>query len=517
MTRRLGALLGALVVLMLWASPAAAHPLGNFTINRFTELRFDEDGARIHYVVDMAEIPTFQELERIGAEPTSAALSAYARSQGERLGSQLRLAADGDEVTLRLRGATARLSEGQGGLDVMRVDLFYSAQLPSGETVVTYSDGNFHGRLGWKEVVAGATNGGRGIERSSVPSESISDALRSYPKNLLSEPPAVEEATVTLAPGAIGSPAAPVAQLPDAAAPDLVGDWFTSLVSRDLSIGFVLLALVAALGAGALHALGPGHGKTIMAAYLVGGEGRARHALAVGVAVSLMHTVSVIGLGLITLWASHLFPPETVLPWLSLLSGAVVLGLGLWLVFTRGRALLTLSQTTVHAHVDEPAAIEPVYALAGAPSAVVDHSHSVAHSSPEHEHELHSHSRTAHSHSHHGHSHHDHAPPEGVALFSARGLAAVGLSGGLLPSPSALVVLLGAVALGRTAFGLVLVAAFSIGLAAALTAVGLLVLKARDAARSRLSGRAGAWLPFASAALIVVVGLVLTGRAAAGL
>lgn len=233
MTRRLGALLGALVVMMLWASPASAHPLGNFTINRFTELRFDEDGARIHYVVDMAEIPTFQELERIGAEPTRAALGAYARSQGERLGSQLRLAADGDDVALRLRGATARLSEGQGGLDVMRVDLFYSAQLPSGETVVTYSDGNFDGRLGWKEVVAGATNGGRGIERSSVPSESISDALRSYPKNLLSEPPAVEGATVTLAPGAIGPPAAPVAQLPDAA-PDLVGDWFTSLVWKSV-------------------------------------------------------------------------------------------------------------------------------------------------------------------------------------------------------------------------------------------------------------------------------------------
>src|SRR5680860_1594795 len=96
MTRRLSALLGVLVVL-LWASPAAAHPLGNFTINRFTELRFDEDSARIHYVVDMAEIPTFQELERIGAEPTSAALSAYARSQGERLGPKLELAADGEE------------------------------------------------------------------------------------------------------------------------------------------------------------------------------------------------------------------------------------------------------------------------------------------------------------------------------------------------------------------------------------------------------------------------------------
>lgn len=505
-TRRLRAVLSVLVVFLMWASPAAAHPLGNFTINRFTEMTFDDDGAMVHYVVDMAEIPTFQELERIGAEPTAAALSAYARSQAKQLGSQLELRADGDEIALRLRDATARLSAGQGGLDVMRIDLFFRAALPSGRTVVTYSDANFAGRLGWKEVVAGATDGERGIARSSVPAESISDSLRSYPKHLLSEPPAVDRATVTLAPGATGQAVDAPVHLPDAA-PDLVGDWFTSLVSRDLSAGFVLLAFLAALSAGALHALGPGHGKTIMAAYLVGAEGRARHALAVGVAVSLMHTVSVIGLGLVTLWASNLFPPETVLPWLSLLSGAVVLGLGLWLVYTRGRALISYARPSRQVHVEEAVAREPVLALAGAPSAAVGDSHSVVHRHHPHEHAAHP----------HGHSDHDHTPPEGVALFSFRGLAAVGLSGGLLPSPSALVVLLGAVALGRTAFGLVLVAAFSIGLAAALTAVGLLVLKARDAARSRLGAQAGAWLPLASAALIVVMGLVLTGRAAAGL
>ena len=513
MRRRFSAVFGVLVALLLWVSPAAGHPLGNYTINRFTELRFDEDSARLHYVVDMAEIPTFQELESIGSEPTESALGAYARSQGRSLVSQLDLSADGDEVVLDLRDAIASLRVGQGGLDVMRIDLFYRAELPSGRAVITYSDHNFAGRLGWEEVVARATKGGRGIARSSVPTESISDALRSYPKNLLSEPPAVDGATLTLAPGATGAAAGPVEQLPDAA-PDLVGNWFTSLVSHDLSIGFVLLALVAALGAGALHALGPGHGKTIMAAYLVGGEGGARDAVAVGVAVSLMHTVSVIGLGLVTLWASNLFPPETVLPWLSLLSGAVVLGLGLWLVYSRGRALISFSHRPAHMLVDEPVALEPAYALAGIPTAAVGHSQPVAHDPHSHEHSPHSHSHSAHS---HGHSHHDHAPPEGVALFSFRGLAAVGLSGGLLPSPSALVVLLGAVALERTGFGLVLVAAFSMGLAAALTAVGLLVLKARDAARSRLGARAGAWLPFGSAALIVVVGLVLTGRAAAGL
>jgi nickel/cobalt transporter (NicO) family protein len=497
-------MLAVFAMLLLWASPATAHPLGNFTINRFTELAFDDGGAKLHYVVDMAEIPTFQELERIGDEPTGAALNAYARSQGKRLKSDLELAAEGEEAPLRLTGAEARFSEGQGGLEVLRLDLFYRAPLPEGKKDVTYVDANFSGRVGWQEVVA-SSSGERGIDHSSVPEKSVSGELRDYPKNLLSEPPAVHRATVTLAPGATGPERSPRLEVVGAA-PDLVGDWFTSLVSRDLSLGFVLLALAAALGAGALHALGPGHGKSIMAAYLVSGEGRARHALLVGVAVSLMHTLSVIGLGVVTLWASNLFPPETVLPWLSLLSGAVVLGLGLWLLYVRSRGLFVPRKAHVHSLIVEPALLEPAYAVAlpggGDRAHALDHSHSHP---------------GDHSHSHSGLGAHDHAPPKGVELFSARGLAAVGLSGGLLPSPSALVVLLGAVALGRTAFGLLLVAAFSIGLASALTAVGLLVLKARDAAQSRFGGKVSAWLPLASAALIVCVGVVLTGRAVAGL
>jgi ABC-type nickel/cobalt efflux system permease component RcnA len=499
MRARGAAMLGVLAMLLLWASPAAAHPLGNFTVNRFTELAFGDAGAKLHYVVDMAEIPTFQELERIGGEPTGAALNAYARSQGKRLKAGLDLATEGEQAPLRLTGAAARFSEGQGGLDVLRLDLFYRAPLPQGESNVTYVDGNFSGRVGWQEVVT-TSNGERGIAHSSVPQKSVSDELRDYPQNQLSEPPAVHRAAVTLAPGATGPARTPRLEVVGAA-PDLVGDWFTSLVARELSLGFVLLALAAALGAGALHALGPGHGKSIMAAYLVSGEGRARHALLVGVAVSLMHTLSVIGLGVVTLWASNLFPPEAVLPWLSLLSGAVVLGLGLWLIYVRSRGLLVPREMHVHSHVVEPAVLEPAYAVALSGGAR-GHSHSQA---------------GHHSHSHSGLGAHDHAAPKGVELFSARGLAAVGLSGGLLPSPSALVVLLGAVALGKTAFGLVLVAAFSIGLALALTAVGLLVLKARDAARSRFGGKVSAWLPLASAALIVCVGVVLTGRAVAGL
>jgi ABC-type nickel/cobalt efflux system permease component RcnA len=246
-------------------------------------------------------------------------------------------------------------------------------------------------------------------------------------------------------------------------------------VERDPSAAFTGFAILVALLSGALHALGPGHGKTVMAAYLVGTAGRARHAIAVGAAVSLMHTASVIGLCLVTLWAQNLFAPEAVYPWLSLISGVVVLGLGGYLLATRLRP-----RRAGHGHT--------------------------------------------HSHEHHGHTHgagdaHSHGPADhthGHSPVSWRGLGALALSGGLLPSPAALVLLLGAVALGRVAFGLLLVLSFSVGLATALTLIGILVLRARDFAARRFGRRAAATLPVLSAGAILAMGLFLTTRAAFG-
>jgi nickel/cobalt exporter len=494
-------------------APARAHPLGNFTVNRFSEIRAGLDQVAVLYVVDMAEIPTFQEFDRIDVnrddEADAAELDAYARAVTPRLTRSLRLTGAGEVLPLQVESSSAELRPGQAGLEILRIELRLRAELPTDRMILGYRDRNFSGRLGWKEIVARGI-GGQGLERSSVPSVSVSDRLTSYPKDLLSSPLSVTKARVALARDAPALSNRAPSDLPDAPI-EFVGGWFSSLIERELSVGLAFAAVGLALAAGALHALGPGHGKTIMAAYLVGADGRVRHAVMVGIAVSLMHTTSVIGLGLVTLWASHLFPPETVFPSLSLVSGLVVLALGLWLLMTRVRS----SARPRHSHSQ-------------------GHRHSHEHGPPydhSHEHELGarpsqegSHGalqggrtgvgvleRTAAEHEH------SHAPPPGPSPFSGRGLAAVALSGGLLPSPSALVVLLGAVALQRVAFGLVLVAAFSVGLAGALTGIGVVVLQARAAAARRLGTRAGTLIPIGSACLIVIVGTFLTTRALIGL
>jgi nickel/cobalt exporter len=493
------------LIAVLFAStgdaPARAHPLGNFTINRFSEIRAGLQQVAVLYVVDMAEIPTFQERARIDlnrdGEADAAELDAYARSVTPRLSRSLSLRSAGEVLPLRVEGSKADLRPGQGGLEVLRVELRLRADLPSERMTLEYRDRNFSGRLGWKEIVARGM-GGQGLVRASVPSVSVSDRLTSYPKDLLTSPLSVTEARVALAPDAPAISDRAQSEVPEAPI-DFVGGWFSSLIERELSLGFAFAAVGLALAAGALHALGPGHGKTIMAAYLVGSDGRVRHAVMIGIAVSLMHTTSVIGLGLVTLWASSLFPPETVFPWLSLVSGVVVLALGLWLLVARLRARRGASHSHGHGH------------LHGRGSAA-------GHSSPGHSHGALEGERTSVGvleRAEPGHAH-SHAPPPGPSPFTLRGLAAVALSGGLLPSPSALVVLLGAVALQRVAFGLVLVAVFSVGLAGALTGIGVLVVKARAAAR-RLGTRAGALLPIGSAALIVVVGAFLTVRALIGL
>lgn len=475
--RRLSAaaLLAGIFVIAL-APPAAAHPLGNFTVNRFSGIEVGVGSVTIEYAVDMAEIPTFQERTALDGNGDGAIdpaeLRRYADLTATRLRANISLRTDGEASEVTIESASARLGDGQGDLDVLRVDASFSAAIHAAATRIEYRDDNFEERIGWKEVVASAA-GEQGIASSTVPARSISDGLRAYPKDELSSPPDVSSASLSLAPGAAAgsSDATPSPDSSDGTGGGL-GERFTGLVGHDLSPMFLVFALLVAMGAGALHALGPGHGKSIMAAYLVGTEGRLRHAVAVGVAVSLMHTASVVVLGLVVLGASRLFTPEAVFPWLSLISGVVVLSLGTYLL----RARLGATRSAAHDHVH-------------------DHSH-------DHDH---GHSQG------HGHSHHHHAPA--VSPTSWKGLGAIALSGGLLPSPSALVVLLGAVALHRVAFGVVLVAAFSVGLAGALTIVGALVIKARAFAARRFGSRVTVQLPVLSAAAIVVIGVVLTAGA----
>jgi ABC-type nickel/cobalt efflux system permease component RcnA len=243
----------------------------------------------------------------------------------------------------------------------------------------------------------------------------------------------------------------------------------------------IIAGLAIAVALGAWHALLPGHGKTLMAAYMVGSRARVRQAVSVGVAVAVMHTASVLGLGLLVLTLERTFRPETIYPWLGLVSGLVALGLGAYLLISRLAAWSAGTETNA--------------------------AHASAH--------LHDHGPTDDAGAHdHGAGRHIHTLPEGAPL-SPRGLAALALAGGILPAPSALLVMLGAINAHRAGYGLALVVAFSAGLATALIVIGLGAMRVREAMTRRMSGVAGRLVPVMSAAAIVVVGGFLTLRGVA--
>ncbi|MGH2683298.1 MAG: nickel/cobalt transporter [Actinomycetota bacterium] len=453
--RRLLAASAAVSVLVLWPTAARAHPLGNFTVNVYDGLFFSPGRIRLLHVVDMAEIPTFQELRRIGGrgEPSDADLAAWARRRSHRAAEELSVATGGNPVALRLETTTAELRPGQGGLPTLRVEATFVGAIPTSGTL-EFRDGTFAGRIGWREVTAAATDGTE-VRGGSVPAVSVSDALRSYPEDLLSSPLRVVRASVSFGPGAGGSsgPSAPetvTEERQDAPMGSLAG-----LTTRGgLTLGVVGMALVLALGFGALHAMGPGHGKTIMAAYFLSSGGRIRHAVGVALAVAGMHTASVLALGMLVLMTERAFPTERIYPWLGLVSGALAIALGAGLLAMR------LARGT-HDR---------------------DHHHGLRTDQP----------------------------------LSRRGLAVLAASGGLLPSPTAVIALLASIALGRAAFGIALVGAFSLGLAAALALVGVFAVRAQTHLASRL-GRWARLLPLGSAAAISVVGAILVARAAAQL
>src|SRR5581483_11296031 len=306
----------------------------------------------------------------------------------------------------------------------------------------------------WRELVVGA----------STPSSS--DELRAYPKSLLQSPLDQRSLTATVAP--TGDPPPALSSGRSLEARDRVADsGFTRLIGRrHLSALVVLASLAAALFWGAAHALSPGHGKTIVTAFLVVRRGTPRDAAILGGIVTVTHTIGVFALGLVTLALSQFVVPDHLYPWLDLAAGVSVVAVGAAVLRSRLR----------------------------------DWRHERAHR----------HGRQHGHHHHHGHDH-DHLPEPGSGL---RGLLAVGVSGGILPCPSALVVLLAAISLHRLAFGLVLIVAFSLGLALSITAVGLAAVLARSAfAHRSFDGLVLRLLPAVSAAVIVAAGVAMTLRA----
>ncbi|MFD5814130.1 nickel/cobalt transporter [Streptomyces sp. NPDC127038] len=528
------------------AEAAPAHPLGNFTVNYHTGLSLRPDRVDATVIVDRAEISTLQEREVVDADhdgAVSAAESrAYSHDSCPALGRRLRTTAGGKALVWEAVSAGLTYEPGQAGLKTSRLTCTFTAPTdlsrPADVDIHTSYDSR---RIGWREMTV--TGHGLRIGGTDLPSVSPTDELRHYPRDPAASPLNQRAAHLRTTPGGNDTASVGTTVTTGAGWFDRIlaktSSVFDSLVgSRQLTVPIGLLALLLALILGASHAVLPGHGKTIMASYLAGRRGTRRDAVTVGATVTLTHTAGVLVLGLALPAATDL-AGEAVLTWLGAASGLIVTSIGLWLLASALR-----NRPRNHHHHHGP-----------------DHSHHHGHGHdghPRHEHGLGeplprtptpqqdvgvgvatlvratetpsatpSHHPHEHGHHHgHDHGHHHHALDHHAAGRTGRsGLIGMGIAGGLVPSPSALVVLLGAVALGRTAFGVLLVIAYGLGMAGTLTAVGLLLVRLQEHLETRMRAvsesrrralrRLSRLAPVATALLVVLVGAGLTVRALA--
>jgi ABC-type nickel/cobalt efflux system permease component RcnA len=488
-------ILAAGLMLLLTSGVARAHPLGNFTVNHYDGLLLRPDAVELTAVVDRAEIPTAQALRELDpdGDPDAGLLARRAAGECGDLADAVHLTVDGAGVDWDVRSSDAEVLPGVAGLPTLRLscELEAGADLTAASTV-SFRDDHLADRIGWREITADGS--GIRLIDSPVPTESISDELRSYPDDLLSSPLDVRSLEVATEPGENTSGGAPVSVRSgdpfgtalaalDRRVQSLVGDRAITPV-----VGALAVLLAVLLGCG--HALLPGHGKTVMAAYLTGRRGRPRDALVVGATVTATHTAGVLALGLAISLSSTL-AGDQVLRWLGVASGALVAVIGV--VLLRGALRADQAARPVVQYLPEPVlATAATRRVAGTAA------------------ELHEHA--GHRHDHHGHAHdHHHDRDHG---HHRSGLVGMGVAGGLVPSPSALVVLLASVGLGRTLFGVLLVFAYGLGMAGTLMLVGLGLMRLRDRLTAR--PRQLRWLaravPVVTAALVLLLGLALAVR-----
>lgn len=500
----LTALALSLAALALFVPAASAHPLGNFTINHYNGIRVAADAVVVDHVTDFAEIPTFAQKQQMDTDSDGSVSDTeaadYQRSACASLATTLTLTANGQPLALSAIATGLHFTLGAGS-DVMRLVCVLRAplSLTSAGASFEFSDPSFAERRGWHEIVVegDATT----ISASNASATGVSDRLTSYPSDLLAVPLNQLSATFSARPG---GPALPALAFPDstpinsvapaqppvanepAPAPavpngttDLGADVTALFNAPDLSLPVILLSLLVAAALGAIHALSPGHGKTVMAAYLVGSRGNTRQAIGLGMTVTVSHTLGVLALGLLSVSATAIVPPERLYPILSVASGAIVIVIGAYLLVTRVRSWRKERRPHGHQHDD-------------------NHHHEQQH-------------RPDGWHEHDGIGH-THLPQQAMGR---RGLFALGLSGGMIPSVSALLVLIGSISIGRPAWGIVLTIAFGIGMASVLVGVGLALVHARKLVeRLPVAGRLnfGQRLPIATAAVVLVAGLLICGQ-----
>jgi nickel/cobalt exporter len=484
--RIIPALIVALALVFALSFSADAHPLGNFTSNHLTRLDVQPERVLVHYVLDNAEIPTFSLLRSLDAagKPSAAVLTTWGAGEATTLASQLHLTVDGAAAPLTVVNSAVRLRPGAGGLATLYFTADYTAKRAPGAHAIAFTDATFAGRIGWKDVVV-------------APLTEPTNELRRYPDALVGSPRDRTTVNVDLtAPGAprVSEGASEFAPVQSAARMNALSD----VLGRNLADPLVLFgAVLLAIGLGALHALEPGHGKTLLAVSLVGARATVSQAFVLATSLTIAHTIGVLVFGFVVLALARYVVPETLYPWIALISGGFVAILG-------ARALareIAKRRAFEHVHVHAHDAAHP-------------HAHPHPHD-PVHEDQHHAH----HTHAAHDHSGLDdeahalaHAIP-GSAPIGFREALIAATSGNLAPCPAALVVLLAAIASHQVAYGLALIVAFSIGLATTLTLLGVAVVRSAAWLTSRPQfDRFARVAPVITAAAISVIGAWMLGQ-----
>ncbi len=591
--RRIAVLVGIISALTMRPAAVLAHPLGNFTTNTAANLRIGNGELHLVYVVDLAEIPALKVRQELGASsgPVPGAAAGQWRDEECRsIGQAFEITRGGSRVALDpTDGARLAFPDGQAGLSTLRLECRFSAPWGPGIAAsVNVVDRNYPDRLGWREITAS----GDGVRiDGDVAAASPTNLLLRYPKDAVSAPLRQRDVAFTVAPGAFSSDGPSFQTDAPLSGPTIRGNdgltaRFQSLLDhRTLTVPFAAGAMLLAVVLGGLHALAPGHGKTIIAAYALGRRGRTADIIAIGGTVAATHTVGIMVLGVLVS-ATTVVSADRSLRWASVVSGVLVIGVGFTLLRTRLRAFTWRRPhgAIVGSHLDDRAQSSdlahdhdhPHDDHHDHPHDHGDHAHDHPHDAHRghHEHQAHEHGDHDHphdaGHEHHAHEHrdhdhphdaghehlqhpaalaatrahphdprfivtshahggwsHDHVLPAPGSIVRRRELVMMGLAGGLVPSPSALVVLLGAIAVGRVPFGVALVVAYGIGLAATLVGAGLLIVRFEQGLRgwsSRLSTPAGARvqvvtnaLPLVSGFAIATAGVLLLARSVAQL
>jgi len=465
----------ALAALSAASVPASAHPLGNFTINHLSVIAPGPDRVRVRYVLDMAEIPTYalmREREPSG-RMSAPQLAAWAREWAAQTAPQLTLTVDGRVLALSVDAASAKTRPGAGGLPTLYAVADFAATVATSRSVRTlaYRDDTFSGRLGWRDAIV-------------LPQTEPTHQLTAYPNALLASPRNVTSLVARVEPN--GTVRVDAASEPAAAAPApsaVRSNQLADMLVASRGPWFVALTLLVAVLLGALHALEPGHGKTLLAVSLVGARATWSQAAILAAALTFAHTAGVLFLGVAIIALKGAFVPADVYPWITLLSGVAVAIVGARALQRQIAARFPFAHEHAHQH---------------------DGAHEHAHA-----HEHHVHDGHAHGDREHGHSH---AIP-GTAPLRFGPTVWAAMSGGVAPCPAALVVLFAALAQNVLAYGIVAIVFFSLGLAATLTGLGIAVVRGAGWLSKRPQfDRVAAFAPLASALAIAAIGAVMVGQ-----